>query len=207
MLRGCSIHPREDHFNITIKFTKYFSYLWLKAWCLFYNYTVLEAADKAISALRQVRSGSKFTSRKRKVKDEVSFLFNKKRVKGASWKHWFVCLAYRDQSKIPTTDTEKDDLLKAGLGEQIIELDDLDMDANAFREVLLEAYPQLKDARGFMFFKCAANSRALEPLSQVVLSSPRMLKDHVGTARTYIRLVQRDMDLSAVFQLPKGIRN
>lgn len=81
------------------------------------------------------------------------------------------------------------------------------MDANAFREVLLEAYPQLKDAGGFMFFKCAANSRALEPLSQVVLSSPRMLKDRVGTARTYIRPVQRDMDLSAVFQLPKGVRN
>lgn len=96
----------------------------------------------------------------------------KKRVKGASWKHRFVCLAYRDQSKLPTTDTEKDDLLKAGLGEQIIEFDDLDMDAN---EILLEAYPQLKDAGGFMFFKCAANS--LEPLSQVVLSSPRMFKD------------------------------
>ena len=130
-----------------------------------------------------------------------------RRVKGAGWKHRFVCLAYRDQSKIPTTDTEKDDLLKAGLGEQIIEFDDLDMDANAFREVLLEAYPQLKDAGCFVFFKCAANSRALEPLSQVVLSSPRMLKDRVGTARTYIRPVQRDMDLSAVFRLSKGVRD
>ena len=141
------------------------------------------------------------------MKDEVSFLFNKKRANGASWKHRFVCLAYRDQSKIPTTDTDKDDLLKAGLGEKMIEFNDLDIDANAFREVLLEAYPQLKDAGGFMFLKCAANSRALEPLSQVVLSSPRMLKDRVGTARTYIRPVQRDMDLSAVFQLPKGVRN
>ena len=140
------------------------------------------------------------------MKDEVSLLFNKKRVKGASWKHRFVCLAYRDQSKIPTTDTEKDDLLKAGRGEQIIEFDDVDMDANAFREVLLEAYPQLKDAGGFMFFKCAANSRALEPLSQVLLSSPRMLKDRVGIAPTYIRPVQHDTDLSAVFQLPKGVR-
>ena len=27
------------------------------------------------------------------------------------WKHKFVCLAYRDQHCIPTTDVEKDDLL------------------------------------------------------------------------------------------------
>ena len=140
------------------------------------------------------------------MKDEVSFLFNKKRSKGSVWKHRFVCLAYRDQVKIPTTDTDKDDLLKAGLGEKLIEFDDLDMDANGFREVILDAYPQLKNAGGFTFFKCAVNSRALEPLSQIVLSSPRMLKDRVGTARTYIRPVQRDMDLSAVFQLPKGVR-
>ena len=43
------------------------------------------------------------------------------------WKHRFVCLAYRDQVKIPTTDTDKDELLKAGLGEKVVEFDDLDM--------------------------------------------------------------------------------
>lgn len=32
-----------------------------------------------------------------------------------------------------------------------------------------------------------------------------MLKDRVGMARTYIRPVQRDLDLSAIFQLPKGV--
>ena len=34
--------------------------------------TVLEAADKAITALRLARSGSSSATRKRKVKDEVS---------------------------------------------------------------------------------------------------------------------------------------
>ena len=43
--------------------------------------TVLEAADKAITALRLARSGGSSVSRKRKVKDEVSFLFNKKKSK------------------------------------------------------------------------------------------------------------------------------
>lgn len=131
-------------------------------------------------------------------------MFNKKRSKVAVWKHRFVCLAYRDQVKIPTTDTDKDDL-KAGLGEKVIEFDDLDMDANSFRDVILKAHPQLKNAGGLTFFKCAANSRSLESLSQIVLSSPRMLKDRMGKARMYIRPVQWDMDLSAVFQLPKGV--
>ena len=49
-----------------------------------------------------------------------------------------------------------------------------------------------------MFYKCTVNSRALEPLSQVVLSSPKMLKEHVGTTRTYIRPVQKDLDISVV---------
>ena len=111
------------------------------------------------------------------MKDEVSFLFNKKKAKGTMWKHRFVCLAYRDQCKIPTTDTDKDDLLKAGLGEKVIEFDDIDIDANDFCQVILEAYPQLKNAGGFTFFKCAPNSCTLEPLSQIVLSSPRLLKE------------------------------
>ena len=108
-----------------------------------------------------------------------------------------MCLAYRDQYKIPTTDTDKDDLVKAGLGEKVIEFNDIDIDANAFHQVILEAYPQLKNAGGFTFFKCAANSRALEPLSQIVLLSLKLLKEPVGTAHTYIRPV-RDMDLCSV---------
>lgn len=170
---------------------------------MIYLFSVLEAADKALSALRQARSG---ISKKRKVKEEVNFLFKKKAKKGTTWKHRFVCLAYRDQYRIPTTDTDKDDLLKAGLGEKVVEFEDLDMDANSYRELILEAYPKLRNAGGFMFLKCAINSRNLEPLSQVVMSSPRMLKERVGTARTYIRPLQRDLDLSEVFQLPKGVR-
>ena len=65
-----------------------------------------------------------------------------------------MCLAYqgRDQDKIPTTDTDNDDLLKAGLGEKVIKFDDIDIDTNAFRQVILEAYPQLKNAGGYTFF-------------------------------------------------------
>ena len=136
----------------------------------------MNAGNNAIAAIRKARFESKSSSRKRKVKDEVSFLFNKKKAKGTMWKHRFVCLAYRDQYKIPTTDTDKDDLLKAGLGEKVIEFNDIDIDANDFCQVILEAYPQLKNAGGFTFFKCAPNLRTLEPLSQIVFVISKVAK-------------------------------
>ena len=168
---------------------------------------VLEAADKTLAALRQARTSHMHPTRKRKIKEEVNSLFKqtKKKGKGNVWKHRFVCLATRDQERIPTTDVEKDDLLKAGLGEKVIEFDDLDMDTYSYRETILDAFPKLRDGGGFMFYKCTVNSRALEPLSQVVLSSPKMLKERVGTTRTYIRPVQKDLDISVVFELPEGV--
>lgn len=131
-------------------------------------------------------SGSK---PKRKAKEELSSLF-KKRSKAnkssSTWKHKFVCLALSDQQCIPTTDSEKDDLLEAGLGEKEIQFDDLNIDADEFRDLIYKHYPKLKEGSGFQFFKCVPNSRTMEPLSSTSLSSPVMLKSRVGNARTYI---------------------
>ena len=44
------------------------------------------------------------------------------------------------------------------------------------------------------FFKCVPNTRNLEALSPLMLTSPLMLK-RVGVARTYIRPLQRDTTL------------
>ena len=55
-------------------------------------------------------------------------------------------------------------------------------------------------------FKCTPNARNLEPLSQVVMSSPRLLKQRVGTARTYIRPLQKDRNMSLIFHLPEWVR-
>ena len=176
---------------------------------LLFLHAVFKAADKCLLALKRVKTEG--TNRKRKAKEEVSSLFRKKGGRSAAvkcvWKHRFVCLAYCDQYKIPTTDVEKDDLLQAGLGEKEIEFESLDLDADEFRKVLFNVYPQLETAGGFQFFKCVQNSRRLEPLSTVTLSSPGMLKSRVGNSRTYIRPIQKDLDLSAVFNLPKGVRH
>ena len=60
---------------------------------------------------------------KKRIRSEVAsaFVSSSKKPKKCVWKHRFVCLAWRDQQKIPTTDTDKDDLLEAGLGEKLIE--------------------------------------------------------------------------------------
>ena len=136
----------------------------------------MAAADKCLLALKHVKSGYQ----KKKVKEEVSSLFKKKGGRKMSsrcaWKHRFVCLAYCDQCKIPTSDVEKDDLLRASLGEKEVSFESLELSADEFKKVLFEAYPQLEAAGGFQFFKCVQNSRQLEPLSPVTLSSPAHLK-------------------------------
>ena len=88
---------------------------------------MLEATDKAIAALVHA-------PKRKKIKEEVNYLFKKGKEKaegkgkgkGVTWRHRFVCLAYKDQRHIPTTDAEKD-LLKAGLGEKTIAFENLDM--------------------------------------------------------------------------------
>lgn len=121
------------------------------------------------------------------------------------WKHRFVCLAYCDQSRIPMSDFEKDQLLEAGLGEKEIEFFSLDMEFDEVREVLLEEFPRLKDGGGFLLMKGVPNSRSLEPLPKAVYLNLKALKQRVGQARTYIRPIQRDLDLSPVFRAPERV--
>ena len=149
---------------------------------------------------------------RKKAREEVSSLFNKKFKQQSSrkptrpcWRHKFVCLSSRSQQYIGAKDFDKDDLLRSGLGEKEVEFDNMQLDADEFRELLYEAYPKLKHGGGFQFFKCAPNSRRLEPLSSATLSSPMMLKGRVGNARTYIRPLQRDLDMSVVTDLPGGV--
>ena len=90
----------------------------------------------------------------------------------------------------------KDALFIAGLGEKDIEFSNLNASADEFRAIILEAYLKLRGVGGYQFLKCAANSRTLECLSTLTMSSPGMLKKRRGTARTYIKPLQRDLDIT-----------
>lgn len=168
-----------------------------------YKCTVLEAANQAINLLKETRC-HKGKGRKRTLKTEMASLFNKKQ-KAMEWKHRFVCLANHEQQRIPTTDSEKDMLYKAGLGEKMVEFEDMDANAEEIRDVLYSVFPKLKTAGGFVLCKCPPNTRNLEALSQIAWSSLQRLKERVGTSRTYIRPLQRSLDLSVALDLPAGV--
>ena len=82
---------------------------------------VIREADKALNTLRKAQVTA--PTRKRKAKNELNALFTSSK-KGTSvvWKHTFVCLAYTDQLRIPTNETEKDNLLRCGLGSRSLNL-------------------------------------------------------------------------------------
>ena len=98
-------------------------------------------------------------------------------------------------------------MLRAGLGETEIEFYETHLDGNEFRDLLYTEYPMLRLGGGIQFFKCAPNYCSLELLSSTTLISFFMLKSHVGNARTYIRPIQRDLDMSAAVELdlPGGV--
>ena len=172
---------------------------------------VVEAADKALDALRRMRAGmtaDKRSENRKRLKKEVSSIFSKKPKLSASdkrrvvWRHKFVCLGYRDQDRIPSTDAEKEELYQAGLGERELEFESLDLNQAEYREKILEAFPRLRDGGGFQLLKGIANSRSMEVLSSAVHTSPGLLKQRVGVSRTYVRPVQRDLDLTPLADIP-----
>ena len=139
------------------------------------------------------------------MKSEMASLFHHKKAKASEWKHRFVCIANPEQQRIPTTDNEKDELYKAGLGEKLIEFDCIKADAEKIRDVLYDAFPKLQNAGGFVLCKCIANTRNLEAMSQFSWISLQVLKERVGTSCTYIRPLQRSLDLSMAVDLPTRV--
>jgi hypothetical protein len=157
---------------------------------------VVAVADKALETLTRLRSGlsvGETTDRKR-AREETLKLFSKK--PKIAWKHKFVCLGDHLAQKIPTAEWEKALLLEAGLGEQEVEFTELS--PTYFKSKLYSAFPKLEEGGGFHLMKCKPNSRNLEILPMSLHSSPINLKQRVGNARTYIRPIQRDLDLSSL---------
>ena len=187
-----------------------------------------------MKALRRMREGLAGTTKKRAREEMTSLLRGKrKNTIKVAWRHKFVCLAFRNQERVPVTDYEKEELRQAGLGEKLIEFDTLEMTQKQFKDHLIKSFPQLGDCGGFQLLKCMfmyhykyitsevsylsisvdytlefyhliliyvmiigiPNTRKLELLSMSVHTSPALLKERVGTSRTYIRPAQRDIDI------------
>lgn len=73
-------------------------------------------------------------------------LFHSKKKEASSiskpaWLHKFVCLAYKDQTRTPASDLDKDELYQAGLEEKDICFPTLDITPEGFKELLYERLP------------------------------------------------------------------
>ena len=169
---------------------------------------LLARCDRALATLRRSRQ-STGVQRRPSVRQELLSTvrggakgIRKKHKRTSAWRHKFVCLARQGQNHPPLCEADKDELFAASLGEKEI---DLDASSEEFQEILLQAFPQLGEGGGYQFLKCLPNSRLLEPLSGLVMTSPAMLKQRVGTARTYIRPLQRDLDTTPTRSMPDTV--
>ena len=162
----------------------------------------MERCDRALAALRQRRPHTQVSSVRNELLTTMRGYSRGRNAvppakrKKCAWKHKFMCLAYCGQSKLPSSEADRDELFEAGLGEKTIEFENINCSPNEFRETIFSAFPQLRESGGYQFLKCVPNARNLETLSPLVLTSPLMLKQRVGVARTYIRPLQRDLNLT-----------
>lgn len=147
----------------------------------------------AIAALRGTREKDIISRDNKRKNSAVPHNFNKMS-KHSSWTHKFVCLASTSQERVPSS-ANKEDLLLAGLGEKKVVIPDVDCTIQDFHDVLLEAFPKLKDAGGFELLRCMPNSRDLEEVPSPINLSPRLLRTHMSSARLYLRPIQVDLDL------------
>jgi len=68
---------------------------------------------------------------------------------------------------MPTTDVDKEELFRAGLGEREIEFELLDMIQEELKELIVASFPRLTKGGGFQLLKCVPNSRTLNGCSWI----------------------------------------
>lgn len=112
------------------------------------------------------------------------------------WRHEFVCLANKRQTRVPSP-MEKVELVHANLGPLYLELT-LSSDAQMFHEELLKSYPKLESCGGYELLRGSdANNKDLIVIPPPVGGYTALfLKSVVSHAKIYIRPLQEDLSLS-----------
>ena len=123
-----------------------------------------------------------------------------KSVRPQSWTHKYVCLAYCDQRKVPTTTGEKYLLNDAGLGEKKITVPNVKCCHEELKEIITDSFPKLKNCGGFEFLRCLPNSRELQVIPANISQCPQVLQTRVGSGKIYIRPIQKDLDLTSTIE-------
>ena len=85
------------------------------------------------------------------------------------------------------------------------EFDNMDANAKEIQDVLYFVFPNLQNAGDLCYVSVLPNSRNLVA-SQVAWVSLQRLRDSVGSFRTYIRPLQKNLDLPVAVDLQTGVR-
>lgn len=118
---------------------------------------------------------------------------NRKRTSGCSFK--MNCLSSPHDVHVPSSASQKELLLEAGLGLKDVYIPDVSCSREEFNDAIISTYPKLKSCGGFELLRCVPNSKQLEEISESVAQSPKLLKAVIANGRVYIRPVQKDLDL------------
>ena len=97
----------------------------------------IERCDRALAAIRRHRPHTQLSSVRNELLSTVRGS-SRGRIVGSPraskrkcvWKHKFMCLAYCGQSKLPSSEADRDELFEAGLGEKDIEFEDVNCSPN-----------------------------------------------------------------------------
>uniref|UniRef100_A0A8W8NRB8 HECT domain-containing protein n=1 Tax=Magallana gigas TaxID=29159 RepID=A0A8W8NRB8_MAGGI len=138
----------------------------------------------------QIERSRLFTS----GKTRTSVYSKTKNKKPRTWTATFICLADRNQMKVPTS-MEREVLFKAGLGYKKIQLCEEDKEDDMMEKLTNENnFYQLKNIGGFELLRCKSNCRELCAIDCPWTVSD--LKAAVGSqAKIYIRPIQRSLSL------------
>ena len=112
------------------------------------------------------------------------------------WRHEFVCLANKNQYRVPLP-LEKIELVHANLGPLHLELT-LNGDAQLFHEELLKFYPKLESCGGYELLRGSdTNNKELTVITPPMGGYTALfLKSVVSHAKIYIRPLQANLSLS-----------
>ena len=112
---------------------------------------------------------------------------------GCSFK--MVCLSSPQDSRVPSSVSQEEMLLEAGLGQKTVTVPDVSYSWEEFWAIISSTYPKLSNCGGFELLRCMSNSKELEPISISIAKSPKLLKAVIANSKVYIRPLQNDLDL------------
>ncbi|XP_067223162.1 uncharacterized protein [Chanodichthys erythropterus] len=124
------------------------------------------------------------------------------RAASCSFTHNFCCLDDKNADLVPSR-CAKDRLFSAGLGENRVTFQGCHADPQKFKDVIMEAFPKLRQGGGFELLKISGNTRS-RYLSLIPCPNEgyhvKYLKDpqnQIGHATIFIRPLQRNLEVES----------